>query len=584
MKEILISSIKQALSELQIESFDSELDTIKIILERPADMVNGDYSTNVAMAFAKKVGISPVSLAVQIVEKINSQKISALDKVEVAGPGFINFYISRTAIVNQINNILSSGDDYGKNILSKGLKVAIEYTDPNPFKQFHIGHLMQNAIGESLSRIVEWTGADTKRFCYQGDVGRHVALTIWGLRFLDEPIPEDSASLSVKTAFLGKAYALGSLKSKEILDAEDQIRELNKKIYEKSDEEVNEIYIKGREWSLEHFEEIYKVLGTKFDRYFFESSAAPVGMKTVLSHEDFFHKSEGAIIFKGEDYGLHTRVFVNKDGIPTYEGKELGLAELKFDAFPFDRSITVTANEQDDYFKVVLQAIRLVFPDIGNKMEHVSHGMLRLPSGKMSSRTGDVITGESLLADMIEMALEKMKDRPLSDEEKIKVSQEVAVAAIKYTILKQSLGRDIIFDQNKSLSFEGDSGPYLQYSCVRAKSVLKKGLDSGLEIDMKASGEGDQNIWNIKENGGKLERTLVRFPEVVERAFNENEPHYIANFLLECAALFNSFYAENQIVKEGDESSKYKLAITKAFSSVLQNGLWLLGISVPEKM
>ena len=618
----------------------------KITLERPADMSHGDYATNVAMIFAPKAKKSPLAVAVELVEKLQQVLIndaSQVEKVEVAGPGFINFYLKNSVYKKVVSDILSTGDTYGSNQseqiyidhthehsahnhgVKKGRaaqkkKIAFEYTDPNPFKVFHIGHLMANTAGESLARLAEVNGGEVKRFCYQGDVGRHIALTMWGLRLMDTGIPEESDSISKKVSYFGKAYALGATAYKKLEDAskeagevdeqgrptsaefkkmDDEVREFNRKIYDRSDEEVNEIYDKGKEWSLQHFEELYEILGTKFDRYFFESQVTKIGKEIVEANTApkgaaIFEESNGAVIFPGEKYGLHTRVFLNKDGLPTYDGKEIGLVPTKYDAYNYDLGVTVTANEQDEYFKVVFKAASFIFPELSLKMKHVSHGMLKLTTGKMSSRTGDVITGESLLMDMIEQSLEKMKDRDMSDEDKKVVAKDVAVAAIKYTVLRQSLGRDIIFDPEKSLSFEGDSGPYLQYSYVRAKSILNKAKEQGvtqyvdISGDKVASGVDDSDHANTAADGIdaliKLEKTLARYPETIERAWKDLSPHHVANYLIDLAGTFNSFYANTQIVKVDDLASPYKVALVQAFSIVMKNGLAVLGIRVPERM
>lgn len=605
MQEKLILAIQTTLKGLNIEVPE------KIVIDRPADMMHGDFSTNIALSLSKQLKLNPVNLALQIIDSLNQQGISNVEKIEVAGPGFINFYQTAVSVKNGIEEI-NQNDNFAKSAKNAGKKFAFEYTDPNPFKVFHIGHLMANTIGESLSRLGEYTGAEVKRFCYQGDVGRHVALAIWGLRFMDKSFPNENDSLKDKTSFFGEAYAKGSQAYKKFeeavkagdaskSDVEDfervnnEVRELNKKIYDRSDAEVNEIYDKGKEWSLEHFEELYKILGTTFDRYFFESQATKPGLEIVNANIDpngkkVFKHSDGAVVFIGEEHAdrkgspLHTRVFVNKDGLPTYEGKEIGLAKLKYEAYQYDKGITVSGNEQNDYFRVLLKVTELLFPEIGTKAEHVSHGMLRLPTGKMSSRTGDVITGESLLDDMKEMANERMKEREMDVEEKKIVAEQVAVAAIKYTVLRQAAGKDIIFDAEKSLSFEGDSGPYLQYSAVRANSLLNKA--SGLNIFASTDIEWTPELefGTLKWSGGKLERLLVRFPEIASRAEADNSPHSVANYLMELAGEFNSFYNSTQIVNKEDKTSPYKVALVNAFVKVISSGLWLLGIQVPQKM
>ncbi len=439
------TAIKDALRTLGAGEVD-------FVVERPGDMAHGDYATNAALVAAKILKKNPREVAEDLQKGLDG-KIESVKKIEVAGAGFINFTPSRgSTIKNIVHEAHESG--WGSNDLYKNKKVMVEYTDPNPFKEFHIGHLMSNAIGESIARVLEASGAEVTRANYQGDVGVHVAKAIWG----KQQKPECS---------WGEAYVYGS----DQYDAhKEEIDALNKIIYDKSDAAVNALYDAGRRESLEHFEEIYKVLGTKFVFYFFESETGPKGLAIVKAHPDIFEQSEGATVFKAEQYGLHTRVFLNSKGLPTYEAKELGLVEAKQEKGAFDLSLTVTANEISEYFKVVRKAAELIFPNLEGKMVARFHGFMRLTSGKMSSRKGNIVTGESLLIDLEGAAKEKMKEREVADAQK--VVEQVAVGAIKYTVLKQGSGRDIVFDPEKSLSTEGDSGPYLQYALVRAPRAL----------------------------------------------------------------------------------------------------------------
>ncbi|MBT3730132.1 arginine--tRNA ligase [bacterium] len=557
IREELKKAIKEAISVLGFEIED-------IHLEHPADLSYGDYSTNVAMVLGKVNSRNPKELAQEIADKISENK--SIEKVEVAGAGFINFYLSQEFFTESIKEILKEKDKWGSNGSLKKQKIIVEYTDPNPFKEFHIGHLMSNAIGESISRLVEFSGVETKRANYQGDVGLHVAKAIWGL--------QHGGSTSVQPELLGKAYAEGAKAYEEDEKAKEEIKEINKKVYDKSDKSINEIYDDGRKVSLEHFEEIYKKLGTKFDEYFFESETSPIGKKLVEENVGkVFEESDGAVIFKGEDFGLHTRVFINSEGLPTYEAKDLALAKVKSERYDYDKSVVITASEQKEYYKVVLEAMKQISPDLASKTKHITHGMLRLPSGKMSSRTGDVITGESLIEEVNVRVLEKMKDSEIENKEGI--AEQVAVGAIKYSILKQSAGKDIVFDMDKSLSFEGDSGPYLQYSHTRASAVLEKAKAEGVTPNLSKGNPWTEAI--------ELEKLLYRFPEVVERANEEFEPHYVTTYLTELAGAFNSFYAKEKIVEES-ETASYKVALTEAFKTTIKNGLWLLGIKTPDRM
>ena len=573
----LIEEIEKALKALSLELTEEE-----IKLEHPANIALGDFSTNVAMVLAKKAGRKPKDLAEQIKANILAVGNPQIKEVKVAGSGFINFYLTPDFFSDSLKQILQQGDDFGHIEILAGQKVLIEYTDPNPFKEFHIGHLMSNTVGEAMARLIAGNGAEVKRACYQGDVGVHVAKTLWGMFKLENEMPSEEATLAEKLKFLGRAYALGSTEYEEGSEnAKEGITIINKKVYKKSDPKLNELYALGRKWSLDYFETIYRQLGTKFDYYFFESETAEVGQKIVEDGlaKNVFAKSDGAIVFRGENFDshLHTRVFLNAEGLPTYEAKELGLAKIKANKYPADISISVTGNEINDYFKVVLRAMQELLPELAVKIRHLSHGMLRLPSGKMSSRTGQVITAESLIGDVKIKVLAKIQNRELSEEEKNDIAEKVAIGAIKYSILKQGIGKDIIFDFDKSISFEGDSGPYLQYAYTRALSVLKK-AEGNIVPETKSQNPRDL----VSGSTSVLEKLLYQFPEVTERAYQELAPQYIVSYLIEVAGAFNSFYAQNQIIGSDDEA--HRLALTRATSIVLKNGLNLLGIPVLEKM
>lgn len=547
MKKILESLVERAFESLGMAAPE-------FVVEHPTDVALGDYSTNAALVGAKSLGKNPKELADELIKYFRENKPEDVERVDVAGPGFINFYLKKEFFVKSIKEIIEKDGNFGRNEDLQGEKTIVEYTDPNPFKEFHIGHLMSNTIGEALSRIIEWNGAEVKRACYQGDVGVHVAQAIWALNKGEKEDP----------------YAVGAKAYNESEEAKGEIVEINKKLYSKEDIELNKLYEAGKQASLEKFSKMYERLGTNFDFFFFESETAPVGKALVDENTGtIFEISEGAVVFKGEKYDpkLHTRVFINKDGLPTYEAKELGLAKAKFDKYPYERSIVVTANEVDEYFRVLLAAMKQVLPDLADTTDHISHGMMRLPTGKMSSRTGDVITGDEMLEN-ISKAIAAQGKEP---------QDAIAVAGLKYQILKQSPGNDIIYDEKQAVSTEGDSGPYLQYTYVRAKSVIEK---NPIKNDFK-----NLDNANVGEDVHFLEKLLYRFPEVVERAGEDFAPQYIVTYLIELASAFNNFYAHNQIINVDDvATSNYRLALTNSVATVLKNGLTVLGIPLVEKM
>ncbi len=564
LKKIIEEALKTSYSNFR----DRESLSTKVLVEISKEKTHGDYATSVALALAKDLNKNPLDVAIDIVNNINIhaniRTNVSMEKVEAVPPGFINFFLSKEFFANNLKKVLKEKDKFGKNSILKNKKVIIEYTDPNPFKKFHIGHLMPNIIGESLARIFEFSEAQLKRVNYQGDIGMHVAKAVWALK---------------RGVNLQEAYAFGHKAYEENEVQRQEIAEINKKIYERSDREINKLYDLGRKESLLNFEIIYKRLNTRFDKYFFEGEVANDGKKIVLEGEKrgiFERGDNNAIIFKGEKFGSHTRVFINSEGQPTYEAKDLALSIKKYKYFKYDTSIIVTANEQNSYFQVMLDALNQINPSLAKKTKHIGHGLLKLPSGKMSSRTGTIVPVESFIENVKKNIKRKIGDRNLENED----MEKIAIGAIKYSILKQSIGSDIIFDFDKSISFEGDSGPYLQYSYARAQSVVRKAKNEKIK--------GDTNLLMTSKSTNKktsdLERMMVRFPEIVQKAGEEYEPHIITLYLTELAREFNNFYANNKIVDKNDEFSPHKVALTQAFSIIIKNGLWLLGISAPTKM
>ncbi|HVM73322.1 MAG TPA: arginine--tRNA ligase [Candidatus Paceibacterota bacterium] len=537
------------------------IDSGTISLEHPAELAHGDYATGIALKFAKQAGKNPRELAEAIVAHLGG--IDGVAKIEVAGPGFINFTLAPESIIATLERARHD-EQWGTNESLTGKTIMVEFTDPNPFKQFHIGHLMSNAIGESITRLLEASGAKVLRANYQGDVGPHVAKALYILleRNVTEPTIQDISSAYVEGAHRYESDG----QSKVAIDA------LNKQIYERSDEHINELYAKGRAVSLAHFEDLYHILGTKFDFYFFESDTGPIGRAIVEAHieDGIFEKSEGAVIFLGEKYGLHTRVFITSAGNPTYETKDIGNAREKADTVSFDRSIVVTASEQSEYFKVMHKAMELLMPDVAEKTSHVTHGMMRFTEGKMSSRKGNVVTGESLLTELAEVAKTRAAESRAKDHDVL--AQQIAVAAIKYQVLKQTTGKDIVFDRDRALSLEGDSGPYLQYTYARTHAILDRAHVANVKP-----------VLNTSTPQSDLMRLITRFPEVVLRAANEYEPHYVAIYLIEIASAFNSWYGQVQILDQSKDEP-HKVAIVEAVSHTLKNGLRLLGIPTPDRM
>ncbi len=474
--------------------------------------------------------------------KIQIPNVKEIERIEIKGQ-YINFFLSKAFLQSELARIANSQWSIVDSQLA-GRTVIVEYTDPNPFKLFHIGHMMSNAIGEAIARLYEASGAKVIRVTWQGDAGMHIA----------------------KAVYADGDYAKGSKAFDEDPEAKAEIEAINKKIYDRSDPEINKRYDAGRKASLEYFEKQYARLGSKFDRYFFESEEGPKGLELVKAHPEVFVESQGAIVFHGE----HTRVFVNSQGLPTYEAKELGLNQEKFRLYHPDLSIIVTGNEIKEYFQVLMEAMKLVMPDVAAKTRHVPHGMLRLPTGKMSSRTGDVITAD----DFIEKVKEKTK------------SEEVAIGAIKYAILKQGIGNDVIFDREKAVAVHGDSGVYLQYTYARLTSILNNPSAPPLQVEgsLPAGRQGRVGLLN-EQTELNIIKHLMEFPDTVREATERIAPNIVALYLYELANKANRFYEEVRILDDIDEDRKQaRLVLVKTTADVLKRGLALLGIATPEKI
>jgi len=574
IKKEITSIIKQSLAELTKEKACPPRG-IDFLVEEPENENFGDYSSNVALIASKILKKNPLELAQELVKKIevSSCKLGVIDRVEAVKPGFINFYLSKDYLATLMIHIIRVPEEYRFSKKLKDKKIMVEFTDPNPFKEFHIGHLYSNAVGESISRLLEAMGADLKRANYQGDVGMHVAKGLYGLLQISNLKSQisnlENKSPRERAEFLGKCYAVGAKNYEVSEKAKREIEELNKKIYAK-DPVTMGLYEKGRQWSLEYFENIYKRLGTKFDFSYFESEVGIDGLKLVKEYlkKGVFEKSQNAVIFPGEKHRLHNRVFINSLGLPTYEAKDLGLAFKKYSDFKFDQSISVTGSEIIGYFKVMLAALKQINPEIASKIKHLPHGMVRLPTGKMSSRTGSIVTGEWLLDETKKLL--KSKYSEMTEE----ILEKVAVGSVKYALLKSCLGHDIEFNFEESINIQGDSGPYLQYVYVRTQSVLNKmPKDANLQ---SISG------FPLVSEELSLMRTVYKYPEIVRKAAEKFAPNILCNYLFDLAQKFNLFYQKCKIIGSKEQNSR--LSLTKAVGSVIKNGLNLLGISAPEKM
>ncbi len=524
-------------------------------LERPPDAKLGDYSTNAALAAANLLGKNPNEFAGELARLLKDKLGEDAERILVAGPGFVNITLSRSAVALAIAEADAAGTAWGKGSAAAHGRVIIEYSNPNAFKEMHVGHLVGSVVGEALARLIENTGATLARATFGGDIGPNVAKSLWALKKRGVTEPENASQI-------GEAYAEGSRAYDSDPQAKEEIDALNKAIYAGDDRALMELWREGRAVSVEEFRRIWRLLGTHFDFEFFDSDTTEIGVRVVRDGlaKGIFKKSGGAVIYDGEAKGVHTMVFITSHDTPTYEAKDIGLAFLKEERWPSDASLIITGNEQTGRFKTVLAALAEIAPLLAAKTRHIATGFLKLVSGKMSSREGNVITAAGFIRDVTERARKRNPD-PL-------IAEQVALGAIKYMILRQAPGSDIVFDPEKSLSLDGDSGPYLQYALVRARKIL-------------AYAEGETGT-DVPAAPYAIERLIVHYPEVVARAARERAPNLLVNYLTELAGAWNAFYAAEQVLGSPEET--YKQRVARAFANTMTNGLTLLGIPAPEKM
>ncbi len=529
-------------------------------LTRPEEEF-GDFSTNVAMQLAPKAGKKPHEIALQMAQELKSSQIT---KIDVAGPGFINFWLSDQALMRSL--VASPTQNLA------GKEVVVEYSDPNPFKVLHVGHFYTSVVGDAIAKLLEAVGANVHRVNFGGDVGLHVAKTMWAiLQKLGGELPEklELVAKSDRPQWLSDRYVEGNNAFEENTAAKPEIEALNQRIYVVHQEKdktspLAKIYWTTRQWSYDYFDEFYKRIGSKFEKYYPESETTAPGLAAVQENiGKVFEKSDGAIVFKGEVHNMHTRVFISSQGLPTYETKDVGLLLKKWDDYHFDKSIVITGNEIYEYMQVVLKAVEQFAPELVKKTAHITHGMVKLAGGaKMSSREGNIIAAESVL----DAAAQANKE--VNQQE----NANTALGAVKYAFLKNRIGADIIFDPAESVSLHGNSGPYLQYAYVRALSILKKSKTQNLEPGIK----------DLKAEERSLARKIGEYSEVVDRAATELMPHHVATYLYELAQVFNRFYEGNRVV--GDPRESVRLELVKAYADVLKNGLEILNIPAPERM
>lgn len=515
----------------------------------------GDFATNIALQLSGKLHKSPREIADEIAEKLT--QTDEFQSVDVAGPGFINLTLTDEALLKLVRMAPPQQ--------RTGQTVVIETNNPNPFKPMHIGHAYNSVLGDTMANLLETDGATVHRVSYHGDIGAHVGKSMWALlRYCDgdtaklQAIPE-----SERNAFLGKMYAEGSRAAKEDESAKQEIEDLAKQSFSREDPLYAAIYDTCFNWSFEQIDATVARLGSvPVERRYLESEADPIGVETVKSNvPNVFVESDGALLFEGSKHGAFDNVFVGSNGRGLYAARDMGLIQLKAADYPsMDQSIVVTGGEQAAYFKGVIAAAELALPELSGKLKNYPTGLVKLSTGKMSSRTGDVIE-IGWLFDEFKRAIEERGGNG---------SDSIVAGALRYQFLKVKIGGDVIFDVSEAVSLTGNTGSYLQYAHARARRILEKSAAAPGVLD------------TIEPEDAPLIRKLGMYHEIVQLATSQLEPHHICTYLFELAQEFNRYYEANQVV--GSDKEAHRLSLVSSYADVLRSGLAILGIHAPDKM
>ncbi len=557
-------------------------------LTKSDDILHGDYATNIAFVFAKENGISPKEYAESIFSLLEESLKEKVQKIEIAGPGFINFFLKDDVVreENAKEEITIQTKYTGQNIL-------VEHSSPNLFKPFNIGHLMNNFIGEFIVRAIKTGGGNVEVMAFPSDVSLGVAKALF---IIEKDIKENKKDFDYfkngnedeVIKYFGEAYVRGVNECDESEESLNEAKKVLDKMYNLKDDSFYDLITITRNRNESYFKRVLNEIGSNIKSFVYEREAGAEGEKIVKENiGKVFTESEGAIVYiPHEDRkDINTSVFINSQGYPTYEAKDLGLIDIKFSGklssvginnFYPDLSLFVTDAEQIQHFRVVFDAAEKLGSEWSNriaKSKHIPHGRMLFKGAKMSSRLG----GVPLALDVINTVEEEVKERAgekiahLTDEEKMKLERDISLSALRIAVLRSKPGININFDPETSLSFEGDSGPYLMYTHARCCSLLEKGKDI-------------LPTWsNIPVTA--LEKNLLHFERELIDVCEELAPQKLVSYLFSVAQLFNGYYAQQQILVEGDNiGNAHRLMIVKRTQEVLKRGLYVLGIKAVEKM
>ena len=594
LRAVIINSIKKAVSKWPAE--------LEVNLEIPPNPEMGDLGM-ACFDLAKKLNQNPVELAKKIAEQIRTGEI--IEKATNIGP-YLNIFFNREKWFNLVcTEILEKRQKFGLSKINRNRRILIEYSAPNSNKPQHLGHLRNNLLGMSVANLLSATGAKVIKVNLVNDRGIHICKSMlayqkWG----NGETPESKGMKG--DHFVGKYYSLFGEKSKEELNLLKEAQEMLEK-WEAGDSAVLALWQKMNQWAIRGLKETYQKLGVEFDHWYFESETYKLGREIVLKalkKKKCYRREDGAIEIdlahansapppsasairtrpsEHPKENLGKKVLIRADGTSVYITQDIGLAKLKNDQYKPDLSIYVVASEQNYHFKVLFKVLEKFGFKWAKKCYHFSYGLVFLPEGKMKSREGKIVEIDDLLAEMEQLAKGEISARQpnISPTELTERAKLIALGALKFFFLKSSPEPTIHFKPKESIAFEGATGPYLQYTYARIKSILNKQTDGQQEMKFK------KNNFSVLNKPEEIEllKLLFEFPEVIKKAASNYNPSILANYLLKLAQVFNEFYHLYPVLKaENLDLQKARLVLIEAVAQIIKNGLNLLGVQTPERM
>ena len=565
---------KQTIAKTIAEVVNIDEKELESYIEIPKDANNGDYAFP-CFRLAKELKKAPPMIANDIKEKIQMDE-TIVEKIEVVG-GYLNFYIQQEQMVKEVLKEIDVQEEYGKSEIGKEKNIVIDYSAPNIAKPFHIGHLRSTVIGGALYNIYKYLGYHTIGVNHLGDYGTQFGKLIegyklWGKEYNIEEDPINE---------LTKIYIRINQVCKEDEKVLEQCR-MNFKLLEDEDPYCTEIWEKFRNLSLKEFQKVYDLLGSHFDSWngeAFYSDKMPEVIE-ILEKTGKLVESQGAKIIDLEDKGIHTPCIIQKsNGSTTYATRDLAAILYRARTYDFDKALYVVSYEQTLHFKQVFEVAKLLGIDekYTNGLKHVPFGMVSLSTGKMSTREGNIVKLEELLNESISRAKEIIEEKNPELEDKDEVAKKVGVGAVIFNDLSNSRIKDEVFDWNQILNFQGETGPYIQYTYVRTKSVLEKAGYMPTIEEVKFDKLLDESSKNII-------KLIYNFENILVQVTEKEEPSILSRYLIDLAKAFSNFYNDNKILVEDKEIQNARAYLTYAVGKVLKTGAKLLGIEMPNKM